>query len=416
MSSNKFNKGQGVARGDDEERRASTQLLWLTGITLAVFLGWAALFDLEEITRGQGRVIPASREQVVQSLDAGILREMKVHEGQTVEAGEVLLLLDDSRAGPVYREATEKTLALSAQVARLRAEAYATPLVFPQEVRSDSQLVQREQQAYDARKRALNEQNEALNNSLKAMQASQQATQRELDMTLPLVKQGVISEVEVLRLQRQLADLGRQQADLQGQIVERRNRYFTDATAELGRLDSELSQTRENAMARKDSLKRTVVRAPMKGVVKNIQVTTLGGVVQTGQSIMEIVPTQDEMLVEAYVKPAEVAFLKVGQAATVKLTAYDFNKYGALDGVLEHLSPDTLKDERNRRQGSLPELEEGYYRILVRIKEGAQVRSGMTLAPMPGMTAIVEIRTGHKSVLEYLFRPLQSVSQALRER
>ncbi len=131
---------------------------------------------------------------------------------------------------------------------------------------------------------------------------------------------------------------------------------------------------------------------------------------------MEIVPTQDEMLVEAYVKPAEVAFLKVGQAATVKLTAYDFNKYGALDGVLEHLSPDTLKDERNRRQGSLPELEEGYYRILVRIKEGAQVRSGMALTPMPGMTAIVEIRTGQKSVLEYLFRPLQSVTQALRER
>jgi adhesin transport system membrane fusion protein len=416
MSWNKFNKGHGVATVDDEERRASKQLLWLTGITLVVFLGWAAFFDLEEITRGQGRVIPASREQVVQSLDSGILREMKVHEGQTVEAGEVLLLLDDSRAGPVYREATEKTLALSAQVARLRAEAYATPLVFPKEVRSDSQLVQRERQAYDARKRALDEQIVALKNSLKAVQASQLATQRELDMTTPLVKQGVISEVEVLRLQRQLSDLNRQQADLQGQMVERRNRYLTDANAELVRLDSELSQTRENALAREDSLKRTVVRSPMKGVVKNIQVTTLGGVVQPGQSIMEIVPTQDEMLVEAYVKPAEVAFLKVGQAATVKLTAYDFNKYGALDGVLEHLSPDTLKDERNRRQGSLPELEEGYYRILVRIKEGTQVRSGMTLSPMPGMTAMVEIRTGHKSVLEYLFRPLQNVSQALRER
>jgi adhesin transport system membrane fusion protein len=416
MSGNKFNKDQSVVTVDDEERRASKQLLRLTGITLVVFLAWAAFFDLEEITRGQGRVIPASREQVVQSLDSGILREMKVHEGQMVEAGEVLLLLDDSRAGPVFREATEKTLALSAQVARLRAEAYATPLVFPKEVRSDALLVQREQQAYDARKRALDEQIAALKNSLKALQASQTATQRELDMTTPLVKQGVISEVEALRLQRQLSDLNRQQADLQGQMVERRNRYLTDANAELVRLDSELSQTRENALARKDSLKRTVVRSPMKGVVKNIQVTTLGGVVQTGQSIMEIVPTQDELLVEAYVKPAEVAFLKVGQQTSVKLTAYDFNKYGALDGVLEHLSPDTLKDDRNRRQGSLPELEEGYYRILVRIKKDAHERSGMVLTPIPGMTAIVEIRTGHKSVLEYLFRPLQSVSQALRER
>ncbi len=416
MSENKFNKRQGVVTVDDEERRASRQLLWLTGVTLVVFLAWAAFFDLEEITRGQGRVIPASREQVVQSLDSGILREMKVHEGQMVEAGEVLLLLDDSRAGPVFREATEKTMALSAQVARLRAEAYASPLVFPKEVRSDALLVQREQQAYDARKRALDEQIAALQISLKALQASQAATQRELDMTTPLVKQGVISEVEALRLQRQLSDLNRQQADLQGQMVERRNRYLTDANAELVRLDSELSQTRENALARKDSLKRTVVRSPMKGVVKNIQVTTLGGVVQTGQSIMEIVPTQDEMLVEAYVKPAEVAFLKVGQPVTVKLTAYDFNKYGALDGVLEHLSPDTLKDERNRRQGSLPELEEGYYRILVRIRPGEQVRNGMKLEPLPGMTAMVEIRTGSKTVLEYLFRPLQSVSQALRER
>lgn len=416
MSKNSFNPWRGVATVDDEERRASKQLLWLTAATVVVFLGWAAFFDLEEITRGQGRVIPASREQVVQSLDSGILREMKVHEGQAVEAGQVLLLLDDSRAGPVYREASEKTLALSAQVARLRAEAYATPLVFPKEVRADAQLVQREQQAYDARKRALDEQIAALKNSLKAVQASQQATQRELDMTLPLVKQGVISEVEVLRLQRQLSDLNRQQSDLQGQMVERRNRYLTDANAELVRLDSELSQTRENASAREDSLKRTVVRSPMKGVVKNIQVTTLGGVIQPGQSIMEIVPTQDEMLVEAYVKPAEVAFLKVGQPATVKLTAYDFNKYGALEGVLEHLSPDTLKDERNRRQGSLPELEEGYYRILVRIKEGEKVRSGLALTPMPGMTAIVEIRTGRKTVLEYLIRPMQNVTQALRER
>lgn len=406
----------GVDKVDDEERRASKQLLLMTAATLAAFLGWAAFFDLEEITRAQGKVIPVSREQVVQSLDSGILHEMKVREGQMVEAGEVLLLLDDSRAKPVYRESAEKALALAAQVARLRAEAYSTPLVFPKEVEAETQVVQRERQAYDARKRALNEQVDALKNSLKAVQASQQATQRELELTQPLVRQGVISEVELLRLQRQLSDLNRQQADLQGQMVERRNRYLTDANAELVRLDSELSQTRENVLAREDALNRTVVRAPMKGVVKNIQITTLGGVVQPGQSILEIVPTQDEMLVEAYVKPAEVAFLKMGQPATVKLTAYDFNKYGSLDGVLEHLSPDTLKDERNRRQGSLPELEEGFYRIMVRIREGEHVRSGLKVVPMPGMTAMVEIRTGHKSVLEYLFRPLQNVTQALRER
>jgi adhesin transport system membrane fusion protein len=139
-------------------------------------------------------------------------------------------------------------------------------------------------------------------------------------------------------------------------------------------------------------------------------------VIQAGQPILEIVPTEDEMLVEAYVKPSEVAFLKVGQKAVVKLTSYDFNKYGGLDGVLEHLSPDTLRDEKQRRPGNPVELEEGLYRILVRIKDTNRVRHGRTIIPTPGMTATVEIRTGQKTVLEYLIRPLQNVSQALRER
>ena len=154
----------------------------------------------------------------------------------------------------------------------------------------------------------------------------------------------------------------------------------------------------------------------MKGVVKNIQITTVGGVIQAGQPIMEIVPTDDEMLVEAYVKPAEVAFLKVGQAAVVKLTAYDFNKYGGLDGVIEFISPDTLRNEKDRRPGVPAELQEGLYRIMVRIKNAGQVRHGQALNPTPGMTASVEIRTGQKTVLEYIFRPLQSVTTALRER
>jgi adhesin transport system membrane fusion protein len=228
-------------------------------------------------------------------------------------------------------------------------------------------------------------------------------------MTEPLVKQGVMSEVELLRLRRQ-------QSELMGQRAERQNRYLTDANNELVRVASELSQTKENASAREDAFRRTTVRSPMKGVVKNVQVTTVGGVIQAGQPILEIVPTEDEMLVEAYVKPSEVAFLKVGQKAVVKLTAYDFNKYGGLDGVLEHLSPDTLRDERQKKPGNPVELEEGLYRIMVRVKETTGLRNGLKLTPTPGMTATVEIRTGQKSVLEYLFRPLQNVTQALRER
>lgn len=405
MSQNKTTFAQagfGIATVEDDERRVSKILVWSTLFTLVAALVWAGFFELDELTRAQGKVIPSSREQVIQSLDSGVLSELLVREGTLVEKDQVLLRIDDARSGAVYREAQEKYLALLAQTFRLRAEAYGTALSFPPELKDEPALREQETLAYNARKRALTE-------SLRALDISIAAVSRELTITEPLVSQGVMSEVELLRLRRQ-------QSELMGQRAERNNRYITDANNELVRVSAELSQTKENASAREDAFRRTTLRAPMKGVVKNVQVTTVGGVIQAGQPILEIVPTEDEMLVEAYVKPADVAFLKVGQAATVKLTAYDFNKYGGLDGVLEHLSPDTLRDERQRKPGNPVELEEGLYRILVRIKNVHEERHGMKLEPTPGMTAMVDIRTGHKSVLEYIFRPLQNVSMALRER
>lgn len=400
----RFNPRMSFATVEDDERRASRHLIWAVGVTLAAALIWAANFHLDEITKAQGKIIPSSREQVIQSLDAGILAEMYVHEGDSVEKDQILLRIDDNRSGSVYREAWEKWLALAAQAARLRAESYSSPLEFPTELKEYPQIVERETLAYQARKQAVDE-------HIAAMRKSLQALSREIALTAPLVNEGVVSEVELLRLKRQ-------EAELMGQIVERRNRYLTEANNELIRVESELSQTKENALAREDAYKRTIVRSPMKGVVKNIQVNTIGGVIQAGQNILEIVPIDDEMLVEAYVKPADVAFLKVGQAAVVKLTAYDFNKYGGLDGVLENLSPDTLKDENKvKKPGSnQADLEEGYYRILVRILNAKVERAGRVIEPLPGMTATVDIKTGEKTVLEYLIRPLQSVNQALRER
>ena len=394
--------GFGIATVEDDERRMSQWLVYATLATLVAGLVWAGLFELDEITRAQGKIIPSSREQVIQSLDAGVLSELLVREGSAVEKDQVLLRIDDARSGAVYREAQEKYMALLAQANRLRAEASNAPLVFAAELASEKALVAQETMAYNARKRALTE-------SLRALDISIAAVTREIAITEPLVSQGVISEVELLRLRRQ-------QSDMMGQRAERMNRYITDASNELGRINSELSQTKENASAREDAFRRTTVRAPMKGVVKNVQVTTVGGVIQAGQPILEIVPTEDEMLVEAYVKPADVAFLKVGQAATVKLTAYDFNKYGGLDGTVDYISPDTLRDEKQKRPGTPVELEEGLYRILVRIKNASEMRNGMRLEPTPGMTALVDIRTGQKTVLEYIFRPLQNVSMALRER
>ena len=394
--------GFGVKTVEDDERHASQMLVWATGLTLVLALVWAAMFELDEITRGQGKVIPTSREQVIQSLDSGVLSELFVREGSVVEKDQILLQIDDARTGAVFREAQEKFLSLTALSARLKAEAYGTALVFPTALNAQPDLIQQELQAFNARKRSLTQ-------SLQALDTSLAAVTRELTITEPMVRQGVMSEVELLRLKRQLSEL-------MGQRAERQNRYLTDANNELTRVASELSQTKESASAREDAFLRTTIRSPMKGVVKNVQITTVGGVVQAGQPILEIVPTEDVMLVEAYVKPSEVAFLKVGQAAVVKLTAYDFNKYGGLEGVLEHLSPDTLRDEKQKKPGNPVELEEGFYRIIVRVKETTDLRNGLRLTPSPGMTASVEIRTGYKTVLEYLFRPLQNVTQALRER
>jgi len=392
----------GLPTVEDDERQASQILIRVIGAALVLALAWAAFFELDEITVGQGKVIPTSREQIIQSLDSGVLSELLVREGSAVEKGDVLLRIDSARSGAVYREAREKYMGLLALSSRLKAEAYNMPLRFPQEISQEKDLIRQETQAYEARRKALQE-------SVRALEISLSATMREIALTAPMVEQGVMSEVELLRLRRQ-------QSELLGQRAERQNRYITDANNELVRVNTELSQTKENASAREDAYLRTTITSPMKGVVKNVQITTVGGVIQAGQPIMEIVPTDDEMLVEAYVKPAEVAFLKQGQAAVVKLTAYDFNKYGGLDGVVEFISPDTLRNEKDRRPGVPAELQEGLYRILVRIKNAGQVRHGQALTPTPGMTATVEIKTGQKTVLEYIFRPLQSVTTALRER
>ena len=364
---------------EDDERRTSRNLVRIMGMVLVAALLWAATFNLDEITRGTGKVIPSSREQVIQSLDSGVLAELMVREGDAVVKDQVLLRIDDARSGPVFREAREKWIALSAQAARLRAEAYGTGLQFPVHVQQAPAVMRREIQAYQARKRALDEQMAAMEQSLAQLS-------KELSLTTPLVEQGVMSEVELLRLKRQYADM-------QSHMAERRNRYLTDASNEWVRVESELSQTRENTLAREDAFKKTVIRAPMDGIVKNVQQTTLGAVIQSGQSILEIVPVKDDMLVEAYVKPSEVAFLKVNQPAVVKLSAYDFNKYGGLDAVLDHISPDTLRDENKpRKPGSAPvDLEEGYYRILVRIIDQRLDRHGMHMSATPGMTATVEI-------------------------
>lgn len=390
----------------EDDGRWGRYLVYLVLIVVASAIAWASYFSLDEVTVANGKVIPSSRGQVVQVLESGILEEIKVKEGEEVKKGQVLLLLDDSRAGPVYRESFQKWQSLLARVTRLRAEAYGLPLEFPPEVIENESLVNVETQAFKARRNALDEQ-------LQALKDSRDALTREIELTAPLVKQGVVSEVELLRLKRQASGIT-------GQIAELRTRYLTTASDELVRVDAELSQVSEILMAHEQSLARTTVKSPANGIVKDIAVTTIGAVINSGQVIMEIVPTNDELLVEAFMPPTEVAYVTVGSRAKVKLSAYDSRRYGDLDGEVVLVSPDVLIED-SKGGGGRPDatpvnFEPGFYKILVKITNPGIERNGMKLIPRPGMTATVDILTGEKTVMEYIFRPIESLQDALRER
>ena len=362
---------------------------------LAAGLAWAGLSRVEEITQGDGRVVPSSREQIIQSLEGGILQEMRVREGDVVAAGQPLLRIDPTKADSSLKEGVSKRLALQAMAARLAAESRGTPLVFPAEVALDRSIVKNETQTFVARRRAVEE-------STGTLRRSRELLSREIAMIEPMVARGLVAEVELLRMRRQANDL-------ELQIDERLNKYRTEAAGELTRVESELAQVTGVLTARQDLVDRTVIRAPLRGTVKNVRVTTIGGVIQPGQDIMEIVPLEDQLLVEARIPPSEVAFLRPGLAAKVKLTAYDYTSYGGLDGRVEFISADTLRDER--KPG-----EENYYRVLVRTDKSVLVAGGKSLPIIPGMTATVEIRTGEKSVLDYLLKPVLRSREALRER
>ncbi|MBK5143716.1 HlyD family type I secretion periplasmic adaptor subunit [Budviciaceae bacterium BWR-B9] len=374
-------------------------MLYLIAAVLVVAIVWAKFARVEEVTLGEGRIIPASREQVIQSLEGGILEELNVHEGDIVEKGQVLLKIDPTRAGAVYREGVSKVIGLKASIARLRAEAYGTPLEFPADVRAVPSVVKDETQAYNARKQTLDE-------SVKTLRTSLQLAQSEINLSEPLMKKGLMSEVELLRMRRQANEFSLQ-------IAERQNRFRSEANAELNRYESELAQTVENVAGREDVMNRTTIVAPVRGTVNNIKITTVGGVIQQGAEIMAIIPLEDQLLVEAKIKPSDVAFLHPGLRATVKITAYDYSIYGGLSGTLEHISPDTLKDEDKMRQGR---GDSTYYRVLVRTDKAALTARDKVFPIMPGMIATVEIRTGEKTILDYILKPVLKAREAFRER
>ena len=382
-----------------EPAAAATWAVYLMLTALVVALVWASLAQVDMITRTEARVIPEGREQVIASLEGGILRELKVREGQPVAFGQPLLLLDPTRVEAQQNEGRAKRLALMATVARLQAEATGKPLQFPEEVKALPGLVQGETNSFNARQQGLNE-------AVSVNHRNQRLLERELAMAEAMSGKGLMSEVEVMRLRRQVNDMGQQ-------TQERVNRFRQDASAELVRNQTELSMQVEQGVVRDDVLKRTVLTSPVRGLVKNIRMNTLGGVVPPGAAVMEIVPVGDQVLVELRVKPADIGFTKVGQAVEIKLTAYDYSVYGSLHGKVETLSPDALGDaDRSQVAGA----DATWYRALVRA-DGSSLKSGSKpLAVLPGMLGSAEIRVGHRSVLSFLLRPMLKAQEAFTER
>jgi adhesin transport system membrane fusion protein len=396
----KPNKSQTSSRSSMDAKAASFgahSVLWITAFSMAALAFWAYFANIDQITRASGYVIPSSRSQIIQSPEGGILEVLLVKEGDIVEKDTVLARLERTKAESAYLEARAKAASLKAAVARLNAEIYGGMPKFPPEVDRYPELRFTQLALYSKRNSAI-EQEVASLEKIKALAI------RELNMNMPLLAQGDVSQTDVIRLERQVADI-------EAQITNKRNKYFQDATAEQSKAQEELASVEQTLNQRTNLLEQTELRAPLRGVVKNVRITTVGGVIRPGEEVMQIVPLEEDLFIEAKVDPASIAFVKVGQDVTVKIDAYDFTVYGGLAGKLTFVSADTLSEDL--KQGEKP-----YFRARVKTS-GRQFsgRPGQSLDIFPGMTAVIEIKTGTNTVMHYLIKPVtKTLSESLGER
>lgn len=374
------------------------RILWLCMVAVLLLIGWAWFADIDQMARAQGSVISSSRTKLLQSLEGGIVAEILVREGATVKQGQVLLRLDPTRAEASYLESKSKLVSLQAAAIRLKAEIYGTAATYSANMlRSFPDIVAAQQQLMLQRQHALEQEVASLRRSLALVK-------QELGMNEPLLKTGDVSEVEVIRLRRQASEL-------EGQIANRQAAYLKDAHAELAKVEEDLAASLQVVTQRKDQRGRIEMIAPTAGIVKNVKATTLGGVIKPGEDVLQIVPANDALLIEAKVKPMDVAFLKPGLPAIVKLDAYDYTIYGALKGNLTYISADTFSEES--RPGDVT-----YYRVHIETTQKSfPLRPDVPMAIIPGMTATVEIKTGNNTVLRYLLKPIaKATNEAMTER
>ena len=422
---------------DDELPLSQHIMLVSIAAFFLIFVMWANLATLDEVTRGDGKVIPSTEVQKLQSLEGGIVDEFMVREGDAVEAGQVLMRLRDVQASSDLGANQKRYLGLLAKVQRLKAEAegLATPAFTEQVMKGAPDSVKEELEAFKANTANLQSQSVVLEQQ--QMQREQEVSglktrisdlrevlrlsRQERDMIAPLVDRGSAPKVELLQLERGIkerqtelnsvsASLKQAEsavAEADARINELKSSVKAQAQTELSATMIEMNTVKETLSGLSDKKERTEIRSPVDGTVKDIVISTVGGVVQPGEDIIEIVPKDDQLIIEARIRPSDIAFLHPGQQAIVKITAYDFSIYGGLKGELIDISADTLTDEQG----------ETFYRVRIRTKETALVRKGEVLEIIPGMVASVDILTGEKTVMEYILKPLiKTIDNAMHER
>ena len=415
--------------------RGGRAILWVVLFLFALFLVWAYFSEIEQVTRGDGKVIPSTQIQVVQNLEGGILSEIMVDVGELVKKDQLLLRIDETRFSSSFKQNRVKYLSFKAKAARLTAEANGTAFEVPQEVIDEKpEIGVREQELFESRRREFNStmqilkeqirqrehEYKELTTKLEELTRTYGLITKELELTRPLIAQGAVSEVEVLHLERQASTMQGEIATIKQSIPKARSRlqeaelgmreeqlaFFNKAKSELNEVLAELEDVSASAIALEDRLRRTNVRSPVTGTINRLLVNTVGGVIQPGMDLVEIVPLEDTLVVEAKIKPADIAFLRPNQEAKVKFTAYDFTIYGGLEAKLEHISADSITDEKGN----------SYYLVRLRTNKNYLGPEANPLPIIPGMVASVDILTGKKTILSYLLKPvLRAKYMALRE-
>lgn len=395
-SLNDYRGGKALPRKPWELRAPSMMVLLALG--LGIFILWAANFEIDQGVRAQGQMISGARTQIIQAVDGGVLSELRVVEGQAVKVDEVLAVLERSRAEAGYEESRDRLASLRIAMARARAEARMQVPNFDAEFKAYPGFLQAQQALYQQRKRSLDE--DVAGNSQNLAMAKE-----ELRMTETLFKDGDVSKVEVLRARRQVTEL-------EVRIAAVRNKYRQDASAEAAKIEDDLASVNAKLSERRDVLEHTNLSAPVAGVVKFLKITTIGGVLRSGDELMQIAPTDEDLIVEAKVNPSDVGQLYTGLPVSVKVDAFDYSVYGMLNGDLIYISPDTLSEAGPGGQTLT------YYRAKVRLpREQAQNPKAREIVVKPGMTVSIDIRTGKRTVLSYLAKPvIKAFGGAMTER